>query len=779
MIRDQVFISYSHADSSWLEQLKTVLVPLQRGGKLKVWADTDIRPGDKWEEEIKKALVSAKVAVLLVSQAFLASDYIDKNELPPLLEEASKKGLTIIWVPVEHCLYEATEIKNYQAVIDPKRPLNSLNQADLKAALVKIAKSIEMAMSSTDGLRPSGLKHPLPKMPTSQSGLAGKWSFLRLKNYLYLIVIFIVSGGVILYYFKEQDGQQSKKEPPIIYDNKDNKGVIINQPSGPVGSINVGVQEPDPSYSIDMSGAESVQVGSNFTLTLFAPRQKDIDNALCSWSFDPPDFVSFSQIEKGCSINVSIPLKSAHAIGKMGKIIDVSVAIFNGLNNYQAKHKFFIIPSSTILQASEIKDVKANIHGVSLDMGPQLIIDRPVNMLYDTFVSTNGENYEKYIGPTIIQPSKEDRLLIKFVSPADGREIGPFEKRGLFAAAEKELLTRILQSDVQRYVTCTPTGCSIDRRVLCSLRASRLTFGRDRDRMDAGSQHAETIYDLRLCDGPNLVYQQACLSSPDKIFPLYPGTIILGHIEYDDGYKIPFKIPVATKAGDFDKSSDNWVELEPIDKKDRSSIPFAAAKLGNVWGPFEVFLGAGGCYPIVSEGVTAFLYDVDGRGLVEASMYGRTEIQFAIPKPSRSEIIVAFDRGLGQRIGPFTYRFDVDKVIRAAALGAKPPRLECSSYGQHINKKKWHCQVPGQTSSLLSWFKVRRIEYGPTIDKINESVQISVTHDDVLNFSSVNRPSPDKILHFSIPEDWADIYYRIEFEDGKTTPINRLPLNSS
>jgi hypothetical protein len=141
--RNQVFISYSHQDQQWLTELQKHLKPMIRNHKLAVWNDTNIQPGAEWRKEIEEALAAAKVAVLMVSPNFLASDFINDNELPPLLNTAQAKGLTIIWIPLSFSSYRETEIEKYQAAHPPNQPIDSLSSAEQNRAWVDICKQIK------------------------------------------------------------------------------------------------------------------------------------------------------------------------------------------------------------------------------------------------------------------------------------------------------------------------------------------------------------------------------------------------------------------------------------------------------------------------------------------------------------------------------------------------------------------------------------------------------------------------------------------------------------
>jgi hypothetical protein len=142
----RVFVSYSHADRDWLNELKLVLTPLIRAERIAFWEDTAIPAGTKWKAEIETQLHTTNVAVLLVSASFLASDFIDRVELPVILQRANKNELRLLWIAVGYSLVAETPLSGFQAVNDPSRPLDTLDRPQRMAAWVKIGETIKDAV---------------------------------------------------------------------------------------------------------------------------------------------------------------------------------------------------------------------------------------------------------------------------------------------------------------------------------------------------------------------------------------------------------------------------------------------------------------------------------------------------------------------------------------------------------------------------------------------------------------------------------------------------------
>ncbi len=137
-VTKSVFISYSHKDADWLGKLKMFLQPLEQQGLLRIWDDTNIRPGSEWLEEIEHSLNSARVGVLLITQNFLTSEFILQKEFPVLLEKAKNRGCLIFWIAVSASTVDDSPLHWYQAANDPNKPLETLTEPEQNTVLKSI-----------------------------------------------------------------------------------------------------------------------------------------------------------------------------------------------------------------------------------------------------------------------------------------------------------------------------------------------------------------------------------------------------------------------------------------------------------------------------------------------------------------------------------------------------------------------------------------------------------------------------------------------------------------
>jgi hypothetical protein len=113
-----VFISYSHDDTAWAQRFRVLLKPLVRRKRLTLWDDSQIRVGDEWHPAIEDAIGRSRVALVLVSADFLASDYVMDHELPAL----GDNGVRLAAVLVGDCFWSAVdELAAVQWLHDPGR----------------------------------------------------------------------------------------------------------------------------------------------------------------------------------------------------------------------------------------------------------------------------------------------------------------------------------------------------------------------------------------------------------------------------------------------------------------------------------------------------------------------------------------------------------------------------------------------------------------------------------------------------------------------------------
>lgn len=146
--KDIIFISYSHRDTKWLHRLQIHLKTLERENRIDIWNDTKLLAGTIWRQEITRTIESTRVAILLISADFLASDFIQNDELPSLLKKAEQAGTVILPVILSPCRFlETATLAQFQGANPPSKPLSSMTRHEQEKLFVKITRDIETALN--------------------------------------------------------------------------------------------------------------------------------------------------------------------------------------------------------------------------------------------------------------------------------------------------------------------------------------------------------------------------------------------------------------------------------------------------------------------------------------------------------------------------------------------------------------------------------------------------------------------------------------------------------
>jgi TIR domain/C-terminal of Roc, COR, domain len=119
-IRYEFQVSYSHLDREWFAKLQPLLKFRLSVVTASVWPDHELKAGDRWHDEIRAELDRMDVFLCLVSNHFLASDYITKVEMAAAFNR-EKAGKTTI-VPLLLCDMDERDIQH----LKPFNPLPAL-----------------------------------------------------------------------------------------------------------------------------------------------------------------------------------------------------------------------------------------------------------------------------------------------------------------------------------------------------------------------------------------------------------------------------------------------------------------------------------------------------------------------------------------------------------------------------------------------------------------------------------------------------------------------------
>ncbi len=102
----------------------------------------------RWREEIAFSLSKSKIAIILVSENFLESEFQKYYELSLLLEQSIGHGLRVIWSLVNKCSYQSLPLIDKFFALNPSTPLENLVADNRKKVEFRLHEMISEAFIS-------------------------------------------------------------------------------------------------------------------------------------------------------------------------------------------------------------------------------------------------------------------------------------------------------------------------------------------------------------------------------------------------------------------------------------------------------------------------------------------------------------------------------------------------------------------------------------------------------------------------------------------------------
>ena len=142
------FVSYSHKDESYKDDLTTHLSSLIRSGAIASWDDRQIPIGGEWDHEIKSEMNTADVIMLLISADFLNSNYCNDVEVTRAMERHHDPNdpATVVPIILRHCDWTDTNFAKLQALPKNAKPISTFQDKD--EAYLYIVKQIKNLINS-------------------------------------------------------------------------------------------------------------------------------------------------------------------------------------------------------------------------------------------------------------------------------------------------------------------------------------------------------------------------------------------------------------------------------------------------------------------------------------------------------------------------------------------------------------------------------------------------------------------------------------------------------
>lgn len=138
----RAFISYSHKDADLLTKLHEHLAALRRQNLIVTWTDREISAGGMIDAEIAKAMDETDLYLLLVSAAFIESNYCYEREFAKALSRQKAGEALIVPIIVRECDWALPELRQFKALPDDGKAVTSRHWHTLDEAFTSVANGL-------------------------------------------------------------------------------------------------------------------------------------------------------------------------------------------------------------------------------------------------------------------------------------------------------------------------------------------------------------------------------------------------------------------------------------------------------------------------------------------------------------------------------------------------------------------------------------------------------------------------------------------------------------
>jgi hypothetical protein len=138
----RVFVSYAREDRRWLEpddrfNLVPFLAESLRRQNVVFWFDKELQPGDEFKRQIESEIDHSQIALLIVSQSFLNSEFIEGREMPRIAARAAQGKMIVMPVLVEPCAWNDYPFLADRQMVPSASPLIDFTESEPKWARVR------------------------------------------------------------------------------------------------------------------------------------------------------------------------------------------------------------------------------------------------------------------------------------------------------------------------------------------------------------------------------------------------------------------------------------------------------------------------------------------------------------------------------------------------------------------------------------------------------------------------------------------------------------------